>query len=449
METNGWGAYQNKKKEIEKLKKQIIVQDINNYGEVLSIDKNNNFKPIFKDVNPFRFPNKIKSEIEKEDEDVENEDVENEDDENEDDENKNVENKEIVEDKEINDYKLKVSKNDIIINSLINENKKNKKELEDKIKELTKEYEIRLSLNNDKIDKLQKYNKTIEDMIKIKVNLLEIENDIISNNYNKINSNNISEKSSIIDIMKNAFNKQKKDEPENNIIEKIEIIPIYNDNKKGRKKEQISEKRINEGDTEYRCIVEIDDFLYDICYEYCSFTDTIFMSKSSIVKHNGNIINVIYDEKDKRFKFNINNKLIQISYKRPRTNAIKNVFNSDTIIRHKCVNERYTSYERDENGNYMKDENGNYINWNNTITFDEYCIYVKTKNNFFRCDKSGNYNDNDKYKTLSPFIVDNYKKYVPYYSGQQSNSYEYLEYFCKKEECFKSFKELWYDSKVN
>ena len=35
--TNGWGAFQNKKKEIETLKKQLIVNDLNSYGEILAI----------------------------------------------------------------------------------------------------------------------------------------------------------------------------------------------------------------------------------------------------------------------------------------------------------------------------------------------------------------------------------------------------------------------------
>ena len=59
---SGWGAYQNKKKEIEKLKKQIVVQEINSYGDIISLDEKNNFKPVFTNINPFRFPNKIKNE---------------------------------------------------------------------------------------------------------------------------------------------------------------------------------------------------------------------------------------------------------------------------------------------------------------------------------------------------------------------------------------------------
>ena len=166
------------------------------------------------------------------------------------------------------------------------------------------------------------------------------------------------------------------------------------------------------------------------------------MTKSSIVKHKGKIIDFTFD--GKRFTFYINNKLIQISYKRPRTNSIKNVFYSDTIIRHKVENEQHTWYERDEKGRQCNGKTGVVY-----ITFDEYCIYIKTKNKFFRCDKNGKYKDEDEYKTLSPFIIDNYAKRIPYYGRQQVNQYEHLEYFCKEDNCFKSFDEIRHDSKIN
>ena len=170
--TNGWGAYQNKKKEIEKLKKQIVVQDLNNYGEIISVDEKNNFKHVSKQINPFRFPNKIKNEeiiklVIKDDYKPEilqddSKEILQED-------SKENEEGEYIS-KEINNYKVKISKNTTIIKNIIKENENNKKELEDKINKLTKEYEIKLSSNNNKIDKLHKYNTTIEDMIKIKIN---------------------------------------------------------------------------------------------------------------------------------------------------------------------------------------------------------------------------------------------------------------------------------------
>jgi hypothetical protein len=68
---------------------------------------------------------------------------------------------------------------------------------------------------------------------------------------------------------------------------------------------------------------------------------------------------------------------------------------------------------------------------------------------FFRCDENGNYKDEDEYKTLSPFIIDNYIKHVPYFNNKCSNQYEHLEYFCKKENGFKSFNEIWHDTVIN
>ena len=57
----GWGAYQNKKKEVETLKKQLIVQDTNRFGEVITLNKYNDFQNVKTKENPFRFPNKIKN----------------------------------------------------------------------------------------------------------------------------------------------------------------------------------------------------------------------------------------------------------------------------------------------------------------------------------------------------------------------------------------------------
>ena len=57
--------------------------------------------------------------------------------------------------------------------------------------------------------------------------------------------------------------------------------------------------------------------------------------------------------------------------------------------------------------------------------------------------------NNNKYKTLSPFLIDNYLKYVPYYNRSQINSFDYMEYYCKKDKCFKSFKDIWHDTKIN
>jgi hypothetical protein len=110
------------------------------------------------------------------------------------------------------------------------------------------------------------------------------------------------------------------------------------------------------------------------------------------------------------------------------------------------VNEKHTWYERDANGHQCGGKSGTMY-----LTFDEYCIYIKTKNKFYKCDENGNYKDEDEdeYKTLSPFIIDNYIKRVPYFGDKCSNQYEHLEYFCKKENGFKSFNEIWHDTVIN
>ena len=202
--TNGWGAYQNKKTEIDKLKRQLVVQDVNNYGEVMTIDKKYNFKPVSTSVNSFRFSNLIKNEeiceiFKKPDDKMPiqmpilednvkliitdiseprpNVDL-------------NTCDK-IPEFDEIGNYRTKLLNNTLIINGLIEENQKNKVELEEKIKLLTETYNNQVGLNNNKIVKLQKYNDIIKNMIELKNNLLEIENDITlqdiipANNLNK------------------------------------------------------------------------------------------------------------------------------------------------------------------------------------------------------------------------------------------------------------------------
>ena len=101
---NGWGAYHNKKKEIETLKKQLIVQDINKFGDVILLNKNNDFENTNIKVNPFRFPNKIKNEELQKD---------------------NKDNTIILDNDEISTYKKKlteyntyISENDIVIENI-------------------------------------------------------------------------------------------------------------------------------------------------------------------------------------------------------------------------------------------------------------------------------------------------------------------------------------------
>ena len=430
----GWGAYQNKKKEIETLKKQLIVQDTNKFGDVITLNKNNIFKNVKTNVNPFRFPNKIKTEELQQNHDIltDNNDLK--------DEKSPLNNND-----ELSSYKKKLLEYNkyIFENELTIENIQ--KEYNEKINQLNIECENKILEQKNKYDKWKL----------IVSGLTELINDFNNNNAEETKENdenivlNINETNKVTEL-KTINNIQNfddidcddKDDDKNEIIVSSDL-----NKKKGRKMSSVSEKRINEGDTEESCLVEIDNILYEISYKYCTesymcYGGQIFMSKSSIVKHKDNIIDVTFD--GKYFVFYINNKKIQISYKRPRTNSIKNVFYSDTIIRHKVENEEHTWYERDEKGRQCNRKNGVVY-----ITFDEYCIYIKTKNKFFRCDKNGKYKDEDEYKTLSPFIIDNYAKRIPYYGRQQVNQYEHLEYFCKADNCFKSFDEIRHDSKIN
>jgi len=430
----GWGAYQNKKKEIETLKKQLIVQDTNKFGDVITLNKNNIFKNVKTNVNPFRFPNKIKTE-ELQQNDViltDNNDLK--------DEKTHLNNND-----ELSSYKKKLAEYNkyIIENELTIENIQ--KEYNEKINQLKKECENKISEQKNKYDKWKLIVSGLTELINDFNNsnaeeTKEIDENIVLN----INeTNNVSE----LKTTNNIHDCDDVDCDENDDDKDKIIVSSDLNKKKGRKMSSVSEKRLNEGDTEESCLVEIDNILYEISYKYCTesymcYGGQIFMSNSSIVKHKGNIIDITFD--GKYFVFNINNKKIQISYKRPRTNGIKNIFNSDTIIRHKVENEEHTWYERDEKGRQCNGKNGVVY-----ITFDEYCIYIKTKNKIFRCDKNGKYKDEDEYKTLSPFIIDNYAKCVPYYGRQQVNQYEHLEYFCKADNCFKSFDEIRHDSKIN
>jgi hypothetical protein len=427
----GWGAYQNKKKEIETLKKQLIVQDTNKFGDVITLNKNNIFRNVKTNVNPFRFPNKIKTE------ELEQNEI---DDSKDNDEIANYK-------KKLLEYNTYITENDTIIEYI-------QKEYDEKVNKLKTEYENKLLEQKNKYEKWKM----------VVFGLTELINDFNNNNNNNNNievsvcSKNESDNEEIInDINENQENivlnideTNKLTElkiTDNYLIQHEIIVPNDSNKKKGRKMSSVSEKRLKEGDTEKSCLVEIDDVMYEISYKYCTesymcYGGQIFMSNSSIVKHKGNIIDVTFN--GKRFSFYINNKLIQINYKRPTSPGIKNVFNSNTIIRHKVVNEEHTWYERNEKGNQFGGKSGNV-----DVTFDEYCIYIKSKNKFFRCDINGNYNDKDEYKTLSPFIIDNYSKYIPYYNNKCQNQFEHLEYFCKKEKCFKSFNEIWHDSKIN
>jgi hypothetical protein len=154
-QTNGWGAYQNKKKEIDNLKKQIVIQDVNNYGEVITIDKNDNFKTVCAKANPFRFPNKIKNE-----------------------EINQIIDETVELKKEGSNYEVKFKQNATLIEQLFNENTQNKIKMEEQIQQIMDEYEKQLAINNNQIQKLEKYNKILHGIMELHQKLENI--DVIS-----------------------------------------------------------------------------------------------------------------------------------------------------------------------------------------------------------------------------------------------------------------------------
>jgi hypothetical protein len=138
-ENNGWGAFQNLKKENQNLKKEIIANNENNYGERLLVDKYNNFRNINSRVNPFRFPDSIKNEV------IEKEYMP-------------IFKKDDIKEEE-NEYKIcekLIIKNQNKIDELTKQNFQYKNELENKIKLLEKDYNFKILDNSNKINKIQK-----------------------------------------------------------------------------------------------------------------------------------------------------------------------------------------------------------------------------------------------------------------------------------------------------
>jgi hypothetical protein len=298
-QTNGWGAYQNKKTEIDKLKRQLVVQDVNNYGEVMTIDKKYNFKPVYTTVNSFRFSNLIKNEeiceiYKKPDDKIEipisisipipivednvkltitdisepqpNVDL-------------NTCDK-IQEFDEISNYKKKLFNNTLIINGLIEENQKNKLELEDKIKLLTETYNNQVVLNNNKIVKLQKYNDALQNMIELKLNLLEIENDITLQDNNIILQSKVEEEITITNLDDDESESEESEEDDSDSDDKstsvVETVPdefsIINIMKKTYEKQKLEEEQQKQTATIIKdydnTIITVDDVNYMFIREH-------------------------------------------------------------------------------------------------------------------------------------------------------------------------------------
>jgi hypothetical protein len=108
-------------------------------------------------------------------------------------------------------YKIKINNNILLINDIIKENEKNREIFENQIKLLTEKYEGNLLSNNNKIDKLTKYNATMKNMIDLKQQILEME----CEHLDPISSNIADEckpvpnELSILNVMKKVYMKQK------------------------------------------------------------------------------------------------------------------------------------------------------------------------------------------------------------------------------------------------
>ena len=179
---NGWGAFQNLKTENQKLKKEIIIQNENNYGERISIDKYNNFRNISSRVNPFRFPDSIKNEV------LEKEYFKKEEEEKE----KKIEKEVTEEENEYKFYKKLIIKKQKQVDEIINQNLNYKKDFENKIKIIEEEYKLNILNNNTKISKIQTHIDNLQKIIETNDDLTnDIINDDLTNDIiNDLTNNN-------------------------------------------------------------------------------------------------------------------------------------------------------------------------------------------------------------------------------------------------------------------
>jgi hypothetical protein len=157
---DGWGAFQNMKKENQTLKKGIVVQNENSFGERIYLDKYNNFKNISSRVNPFRFSDSIKNDV------LEKEYSSNifKKEENEEKKEEKEEKKE-EDENEYEVYKNLIIKKQKQVDEILNENINYKNELENKIKILEEEYKLNILNNNTKISKIQTHIDNLQKII--------------------------------------------------------------------------------------------------------------------------------------------------------------------------------------------------------------------------------------------------------------------------------------------
>jgi hypothetical protein len=179
---SGWGAFQNLRTENQKLKKEIIIQNENNYGERICVDKYNNFKNLTSRVNPFRFPDSIKNEV------LEKEYFKKEEEEKE----KKIEKEVTEEENEYKFYKKLIIKKQKQVDEIINQNLNYKKDFENKIKIIEEEYKLNILNNNTKISKIQTHIDNLQKIIETNDDLTnDIINDDLTNDIiNDLTNNN-------------------------------------------------------------------------------------------------------------------------------------------------------------------------------------------------------------------------------------------------------------------
>ena len=171
--SNGFGAWQNSRKEIEILKTQLLVEQENKFGQKIKINSNGKIEPVNNSNNPFRFGN-INFTIEDKDSNQIEDNVSTQIEDNvstqiEDKNSKQIEDKTEDEEEIIMAKKL-VNKKKNQIKELISICNSKKKEYEKKIKQALDDYNDFVSSNELYIEKIMKqidiYNSIINENIR-------------------------------------------------------------------------------------------------------------------------------------------------------------------------------------------------------------------------------------------------------------------------------------------
>ena len=406
MNNNGWGAFQNKKKEIEILKKQVVLQDENKWGEKITLNKNNEFTLVKNKTNPFRFPNKIKTE-------------------------------ELVVDETTMKYQSKLK-------SYCEQNKILELEYNKKLEELKKDYEDKINNNNTKIDKLTNLLILLKDVNEDeKIN--DTENTIITKDtpillhIDELNNDTIdthelitepTENSIIICINDNtsylyydAMCQNCRIVEDYNRIEYCDYCKFNNTKNplpsiKRTDVVKINNKIFKMNDTtDYFVYITINNILITFSkeiiyikidnkqqglywkgnsYGFDNLGIVKKIYKDSIIKYEDKIIELI-DNKT-YYEFAINGYIIKYDKKPPKN--IGDCFNRDTIFRYS-----------DKDCRFIK---------------EKYCIYVKSDNMLYGFDFENSTID----KTISNKNLNLFFRSTLFFKGRG-------EFFCKIDNCFK------------